>query len=546
MKITIIGGGTAGWMTASWLNKFVPNANITLVESPDIPRLGVGESVTVHIKEFLKCLDIDEHEFMFETGSVYKYGNNFINWHKGQGEWENFTFGWNKSRDQLLRSPYHGVDWNDHRAVSADSIRFTDYWLELFDQGKVDRSFTHSYTTWHHFTEKNLAPFIGEKSFLPPNDLAWAYHINTERFADYLRDKIAVPKGVVHKQGLVTRIVKDESNSQKISKLILNSGEELEADLFVDASGFSRVLVKEFDVDWKWYDIWPNDTAYVCQLDYIDPSKEMVNYTKSTAMDNGWVFDISLYHRRGTGYIFSNDFVSDEDVLKEYREKILTVPRFEPKRLHWDKKRMRNPGFGNVVAVGMTAGFVEPMEANMLGVISNSAWELSHALAANNYDTRNMDWSTYNTRLGYTIDDVADFILVHYTLSSREDTAFWREMRSIGKQHNHEQLLIDKYLDPKSTIEGASHAEGFFPDFMWLELAAAWHLDLSKWPRKKVDKDEVRLAKAHFDYLNLNTKVASKYFMNNYEYLKKYIYKDMPSSQWRDEVFETRERLIVK
>jgi tryptophan halogenase len=545
MKVVIVGGGSAGWITASWINKFVPNAEILVIESPGIPRIGVGESVTVHIREFLRVLEIDELDFMFETGSVRKYGNQFINWKENKGEFENFEFYWNKNRQHLLRSMYNGVNWKDHLDVKHDDIRLTDYWLSLFDRGLVDRSFTNTWTAWNHFTDTNLAPFINGESFLPPDSLSWAYHINTERFADYLRDVIAVPRGVKYEHGLVSTIVKDSSDNQRISKLILDSGQEITADLFVDASGFNRILINEFDTDWKWYTDWPNDTAYVCQLDYIDPAVEMVNYTKSIAMDYGWVFDISLYHRRGTGYIFSNDFVSDETVLKEYREKILTAPRFEPKRIHWDKKRMISPGFGNVVAIGMTAGFVEPMEANMLGVISNSAWELSHALANNNYSTINIDWNTYNTRLGYTFDDIADFILVHYTLSSRTDTPFWKEMRSVGKRLNHEQLLIDKYLDPKSTTFGASHAEGFFPDFMWLELAAAWNLDLSKWPRKQIDEDELMLAKAHFDYLNLNTKVASKNFMNSYDYLKQYIFRGMTNVQWREEVFENQKRLIV-
>ena len=535
MKIVIIGGGSSGWMTASWLNRYVPNNEITLIESPNVARIGVGESVTVHIKEFLSALDIDETQFMYETGSVYKYGNNFINWVHGKGEWENFTFGWNKSQHHLLRSPYHGVNWLDHRDVKADEIRFTDYWLELYDKGLVDKSFTHSYTCWHHFTEPNLAPYIENNPYLNGNDLAWAYHINTEKFADYLRDYVAVPRGVINKYAHVNKVV---TNSNNIEKLILDNGEEIHADLFVDCSGFHRVLVNNFqDVKWKWYNDHPGDTAYVCQVDYEDPETEMVNYTKSIAMDHGWVFDIDLYHRRGTGYIFSNDFVSDDEVLKEYHEKILTKPKFEPKRLHWDKKRMIEPGFGNVCAIGMTIGFVEPMEANMLGVISNSAWELTHALANNNYNIDTMDWSVYNKRLGYTFDDIADFILVHYTLSQREDTDFWKEMRSIGIKNNHEQLLIDKYLDPKSTIDSASHAEGFFPDFMWLELAAAWDLDLSKWPRKKVDLEEVALAKAHFEYLDKGLKVASKRFQNNYHFLREHRFKGMSYLEWLEKKY---------
>ena len=534
MKIVVVGGGSSGWMTASWLNKFVPNSEITLVESPAVPRIGVGESVTVHLTEFIRVLGIDEHHFMFHTGSVYKYGNNFINWLQGKGENELFTFAFNKSKSHLYSSPYKGVSWEDHRDVRVDETRLTDYWLELFKQGKTDRNFSKNFTAWTSFTEELKAPFVDGVSYLPKNDLAWAYHINTERFADYLKEFVASPGGVVHKVAHIKQIVK---TGQRIEKIIFDDDTNLTADLYVDCSGFHRVLVKEFDnVQWKWYENNVADSAYVCQLDYIDPEKEMVNYTKSIAMNKGWCFDISLFHRRGTGYIFSNDFISDDEVLAEYRSKILTKPKFEPRRIKWDKKRMLNPGFGNVCAIGMTIGFVEPMEANMLGVISNSAWELTHVLEDHNFDISNINWTKYNTKIGHTFDDVADFILVHYTLSPRTDNEYWEEMRSIGRRLKHEELLLDKYNDYKNTIDGASQSLCFFPDYMWIELAATWNIDLSKWPSKKISDDELRMAELHFDYLRNHLNLASKKFPQYYHYLKDNIFKGMTPQEWMNAV----------
>lgn len=530
MKIVIIGGGSSGWMTASWLNKFVPNSEITLVESPTVARIGVGESVTVHLTEFIRVLGIDEQHFMFETGSVYKYGNNFINWLHGKGENELFTFAFNKGKKHLFSSPYNGVSWTDHMDVSVDELRLTDYWLELFKQGRTDRNFSKNFTGWTEFTEDLKAPFINGESYLPKNDLTWAYHINTEKFADYLLKYVAIPGGVKHKLAHVKGV---ERSGDCISKVMLDTGEDIVADLYIDCSGFHRALIKEFDdVKWKWYDNNPANTSFVCQVDYEDPVREMVNYTKSIAMDKGWVFDIDLYHRRGTGYIFNNDFVSDEDVLREYHEKILTKPKFEPKKISWDKKRMISPGFGNVVAVGMTIGFVEPMEANMLGVISNSAWEIAHTIEDNRDNLHNIDWTDYNTKMGYTFDDIADFVLVHYTLTSRTDNEFWLQMRDIGKKLNHEQLLLDKYNDHKNTINGAAQSKCFFPDYMWIELAATWNLDLSKWPSKNIPEDELKLAELHFKYIQDHLKMSSSKFPQYHEYLKNIIFKGMSPQEW--------------
>lgn len=537
MKIAIIGGATSGWMTASWIKKIHPHVDITVVESPTVPRIGVGESVTVHLTEFMRVLGIDERHFMFETGSIYKYGNNFINWVDGKGEYELFTFSFNKNKQHLYSSPYKGVSWDRHLEVSEKETRLTDYWLDLHQHKMIDGKFTEGYTGWNYFTDDPKAPYIDGAPYLPENDLIYAYHINTEKFADYLKDHVALPSGVNHILGHVTQVIKKDH--EHVEKVVLDTGVEVEADLYLDCSGFHRVLMREFDdiVKWKEYTHTPANRAMVCQVDYEDPHTEMVNYTKSIAMDKGWAFDIDLFYRRGTGYIYSNDYISDDEVYEEYTTNILKgKQRFEPKIIPWEKKRMLNPGFGNVGAIGMTIGFVEPMEANMLGVISNSAWTFTNILTETK-DVKNYDWKTYNKVIGYTIDDIADFISVHYTLSKRTDNEFWKEMQSWGKQLHHEELLLDKYHDYKNTINGAAKGLCFFPDYMWIELAASWKMDLSKWTGANITEDERQLAKMHFDYVQNHMKLSSKKFPNYYEFLKAEVFKGYTPQQWIDEKY---------
>jgi tryptophan halogenase len=530
MKIAIIGGGGSGWMAASWISKLVPNSNITVIESDKTPRLGVGESVTPHVVKFLEVLGIDEQHFMYETGSIYKYGNNFVNWAHGQGESEHFYFSWNKNRQQLLQSPYNGVSWNDHLAVTANETRLTDYWLELFLQGKVDRQFSKTFAGWQNFTDTLKAPYIGNTPYLK-NDMNWSYHINAEKFADYLRDNCALPRGVQKKVAHIDKVVVEQ---QEISKLIFDTGEEFSADLYLDCSGLTRLLMKNFELEWKWYKDMPCNAAMVCQVDYTDQAVEMKNYSQSLAMNEGWKFIVTLYHRMGQGYVYSTDFSSDEKILAEFKP-TLTKPRFEPKLMKWDKKRLVNASFGNVCAIGLAIGFIEPMEANMIGTTINSIWTLTN-LMKDVKSVKEINWKEYNRIMSENFDNVADFIHVHYTLTQREDTEFWRAMKDQGVKLKHDEFVIQQYIDAKNTMSETAKGTCFFPDYMWIELAASWGLDLSKWPRKVVSKEELELAELHFAYLKKNIETASKQFPSYLDYMRANIFKGLTSEQWTNNV----------
>ena len=197
---------------------------------------------------------------------------------------------------------------------------------------------------------------------------------------------------------------------------------------------------------------------------------------------------------------------------------------------------MKNPGFGNVCAIGMTVGFVEPMEANMLGVILNTVWTFTNLLSASE-DKKTIDWDTYNELVGHTFSDVADFISVHYTLTQRTDTEFWNEMQSWGRKYNHKELLLDKYNDYKNTINGAAQGLSFFPDYMWIQLADAWGIDISQWPNKLITNDERELAKLHFDYVSKHMKIVSKQFPSYYEFLKEHRFQGLTPNEWHDKMY---------
>ena len=217
MKISVVGGGSAGWMVASYLKKFINDSQVTLIESNKVGTIGVGESVTVHLTKFLELLGIDEHDMMRETGSVYKYGNNFINWSKDD---ELFPFRWNlnfrdinrllgnsqKNKDPFLSlKELHKTNLQDYTSVQNNQDSLTNAWISLYLDNKIKDTYGKSYSSHEYFSKNNKVPFIKESLF-DLDGLQHAYHINAEKFGDYLKRKVGINKGIVNKIGHVSDI----------------------------------------------------------------------------------------------------------------------------------------------------------------------------------------------------------------------------------------------------------------------------------------------------------------------------------------------------
>lgn len=531
MKVVIVGGGGSGWIAASYLSK-LPHLDITLVESPKVPTIGVGESVTIHVPRLLRDLGLDEHDMMRKTGSVYKFGNNFIGW-KGGNEQSLFPFRWNVPLGEIKRvmkdsaehndafkslKSLHGFNINSYLKATPDKPRFTDYWLALHKQNRINPDFPVSYCAYDHFSKNTITPYDNDLVF-DPGGLQYSFHINAEKFGDYVRDNFALKHGVTHKVMHIKEVVTAGDN---VEKLVYEDGTEETADLFVDCTGFGRVLVNKLNPKWKHYNLSPGDSAIVCQVDYEDPSKEINNHTKSIAQNQGWAFDISLYHRKGTGYIYSSELCNEDEVIEEYTKNFLKRARMEPRKLKWEKKRLYESGKGNTVAIGMSNGFVEPMEANLFAIIINGVTNLAHELKQPGVKTIN--WDMFNLRIADTYDDIHDFIITHYTLSPRPG-AFWDEMRSIGIKEKHHELIRQKYVDQRNSFAGATQTRSLFPDYMWLQMAVDWDIDVSDWPMyPKLNSTDIDFVEEYINKMETTTLAACDRFPNNYAFLKETVF----------------------
>lgn len=481
MKITIVGGGAAGSMAAAYIKKKFPLYDVYMIYTDSIPIIGVGESVTPYITVFFNDLEIPESEWMKATGSIYKLANCFEDWTKKNTK-QFFAFSYNEPMEKILSN--QKISWDDMRSLKNDDFKSTDVWIDLFNN-RLSTNFSEDFNVNHFFMKNLKAPFDNKKYI--HDRFSYAYHVDAEKICNFLKNSVCPKLGVIT---IKEKIVDARINQDKILSIKLENGNIHESDFWLDASGQHRILTSFVNKELKYYDT-PCNSAWVAPLRYTNQSKEMKNYTRSIWNEKGWVFKIGLINRMGCGLVYSDKFFTDEDAKKEF-EKIIDEKNIVPPRnLKWKPSRLKTPAVGNVFPIGMTAGFVEPMEANALYIIWSSIKCFERYLNENDIDD-------FNFRISYTIDDIADFIDVHYTLCPRGDY-FWNEQRQRGMEKNHRHLVKEKYHSKLATLYSATQQYTMFPEYMWLELASTWLGDLKDWS-KNIDKE---IQEKYLHYLNI-------------------------------------------
>jgi tryptophan halogenase len=456
LKITVVGAGTAGVLAAAYLKKKL-NADVTLLYSDDIPTIGVGESVTPFVTRFLQDLELDEKEWMTATNSIYKYANCFENWSDTNNK-QMFAFTYNEPVEKVIAGK--AITWNDMKNLQPTDIRSTDVWV----QNKLNNNageFSSDFNHLHEFMIQSKAPFVNNKYIGTP--YSYAYHIDAEALGKYVKDVVCKKLGVKQIIGSIVKV------NGEIDSVELDNGDIIESDYWVDATGFHRALIKNLTNDYVHYDT-PANSAWVAPLKYTDKS-QLKNYTQSIWNEKGWIFQIGLKNRQGCGLVFDNNFFDVEIAKNEFLKHTGDRCLKEPRLIQWEPKRLKTPAIKNTFAIGMCAGFVEPMEANAIYVTIATIKGVERAISQN-------DIKEYNKRVTFTLDDIKDFIHVHYTLCPK-GLGFWEIQRKKGKDLNHKNLLLEKYNSAKHNIGHAVEYWTMFPDYMWLELASAWEQDIT-------------------------------------------------------------------
>lgn len=446
-QIVIVGGGSAGWMTAAALAQLLgQTCEITLVESAQIGTVGVGEATLPHLRFFNQRLGINEPEFMAATNATFKLGIEFVDWGQ-QGNAYIHPFG----------------DFG--RKVSG--IDFHHYWLRLRKTGRVaplgDYSLPVVAARQHRFSY----PANDPRSIL--SSFSYAYHIDSSLYARYL-SQFAQARGVVRKEGKVVD-VQQEAESGFITAIELADGQRIGGQFFIDCSGFRGLLIEQtlkagYD-DWnRWL---PCDRAVALPCGHADES-ELAPYTRATAMNAGWRWRIPLQHRVGNGHVYSSSFLDDQAALDQLLEGLEESPEAEPNFLRFTTGRRRTMWKKNCVAIGLSAGFLEPLESTGIHLIQVAIMKLLEF-----FPDREMTphyRNEFNRLMEMEITKIKDFLILHYHATARDDTEFWNYCRTMSLPDDL-QHKMDLF---RTTGRVVPYQEGLFlsPSWVAVYLGQRW------------------------------------------------------------------------
>lgn len=405
VDIVILGGGTAGWMAAAGLVSLIPpsRCRIRLVESDEIGIVGVGEATLPHIKNFNDSIGLDEAEMMRATKATFKLGIDFVDW------------GFKGSR---YIHPF-GV----HGPADA-GLGFHQRWLRSLAVGREWTLEEFSFACMA--ARANRFDFPAADRPVINSTYSYAYHFDASLYSQYLR-RIAEPRGVTRTEGKV-RDIEQDGETGDIRALLMESGERIEGDFFIDCSGFrSLILAGTLGVEWEDWSQWlPCDRALPVPTERCG---DLTPYTRVIAMQAGWRWRIPLQHRTGNGYVFSSRFI-DEDKAREELLNSLDEPVLaEPRLLRFQAGRRVKSWARNCVALGLSSGFLEPLESTSIYLIQIAIMHLLPLLPTRKYDDRLVD--EFNLRMDVEYERIRDFLILHYHLNGRDDSELWRYCRDM-------------------------------------------------------------------------------------------------------------------
>jgi tryptophan halogenase len=428
-NVTIVGGGSAGWMTATTLLNQFPDKKITLIESPNISNIGVGESTVAGgqsgfsgIGEWLRLVDINDFDFMPHCDAIFKLSIAFENWYRKDSGTFHYPFG----------TPRY-----------LPNIGLNDWYLKKIFHPETPVG---NYAEWFYpamaLVNQNKSLFT-DRPNLEKDELnnevqlfsGYSYQFDATKFGIWLRDnycKTTYSNNFTH---ILAEVKEIPLNENGIEHLVLDDGQKLEADLFVDCTGFKSLLLsKTFHVPFISIDKFiPNNYAWTTKIPYKDPETQIVNYTKCTAIENGWIWEIPLWSRMGSGYVFSDKFISSEGALKEFKRGLLKKGYENVEELEYTLIPMRcgyqsNLWVKNVCAIGLAAGFIEPLQSTGLQSIHQFIFHLCSTLSRGHISE--WDRREFTAKCQDVFHVLTATVALSYVLSHRDDTEYWKDIQN--------------------------------------------------------------------------------------------------------------------
>lgn len=402
-NVVIVGGGTAGWMTAAALSTVLRGRyDIRVVESDEIGIVGVGEATIPMIQRFNQVVGIDENEFLRETNGTFKLGVEFVNWGK-RGDRYMHGFG-----------PIGQDLW-----VTG----FEQYWHKMRALGRAADLEQYSITRMAAKANKFMPP-RRDLPNSPLGEITYAYHFDASLYARYLR-KLSEQRGVVRTEGKIVQVTQHEGNGRDghVKEVVLENGERISGDFFIDCSGFRGLLIEQtLKTGYEDWTHWlPCDRALAVPC---ESAPALTPYTRATAHNAGWQWRIPLQHRIGNGHVFCSKFIGEDEaadvLLSNLDGRALAEPRLVKfttgmRKLGWNR---------NVVSIGLASGFLEPIESTSIHLIQSAISRVIKFFPDSSFNQTDID--EYNRQSRFEYERIRDFIILHYKLNQRDDSEFWK------------------------------------------------------------------------------------------------------------------------
>jgi tryptophan halogenase len=449
-RIVVVGGGTAGWMTAAALSRFcIPRFSVTLVESAEIGTVGVGEATIPTINLFNQSLGIDEAEFLAATGGTYKLGIAFDGWGRPD---EAYVHAFGLVGSALGVVPFHHY-WLRGRALGI-AKPLGHYILHTIA------------IAGNRFAHVQRPP----GSVAPP--LPYAFQFDASLYAKFLRG-YAEKRGVVRQEGKIVAVERNQQNGD-IAAVLLANGTRIEGDLFVDCSGFRGLLIEqELETGFEDWTEWLRcDRAIAVPCTRSEP---LMPLTRVIARKSGWQWRIPLQHRTGNGHVFSSRHISEDEATAALLANLDGEPTGEPRTIRFIPGIRRKSWVRNVVAIGLSSGFIEPLESTSIHVIQTAINRLLDLLPAGEISEATRD--DFNDRTRFEMERIRDFIIFHYHANQREGDAFWDELRAMQVP----ELLQHKMDLFRSSGRVTASFDELFDARAWIQVMIGQNLMPESW-----------------------------------------------------------------
>jgi tryptophan halogenase len=413
-KIVIVGGGSAGWICAAMLSHYFQKGptQVELVESEEIGTIGVGESTIPPFLQLIRTLGINEQEFIQETQAAFKLGIRFEDW---------------LEKGAVYHHPFGQI------GGPLEVNEFYQCWLRAKQNGHPSALQDFAPATVMAKAGKFVLPTMAQRTMIA--NANYALHVDARLVALYLR-KFAEARGVKRTEGIVTDVATRPDGG--IEKVILKDGREVAGDFFIDCSGFRALLIgKTLGEPFRdWGDVLLCDRAVVAQTENVSPPHP---YTLVQAQDFGWRWRIPLQHRAGNGYVFASKYLSDDEATATLMSQIEGEVVLGPNIIPFKTGVRERPWVKNVVSIGLSCGFIEPLESTALHLIYRGMDYLLRFMP--DMDADQTLAAEYNRRMVADYEEIRDFIVLHYVTTRRDDTPFWRDYQKVDPPETLKQRI---------------------------------------------------------------------------------------------------------